>query len=205
MRLNLCRANQMPDKRAPIGICDQCGGAIPAAEHYTSKGRPRLYCSRDCRNTANSRAGAPVRARKARQRVARGEWRNPAKLHPPDPTNVAAGVSRARKSEVRAGRWRNPALTDAARRKLSRPRKHRGVLARAIERIGIVGSAGLTPAERRAYYRWRRELAAPRAEAIRAAARQRYRARQAALTPRQRDRQRATWRAQNKRRSKRRG
>lgn len=68
----------MPEKKAPLGICDHCGGEIPEARHYTTKGTPRLYCSRDCRNTANSRAGAHILSRKGKERVRRGEWQNPA-------------------------------------------------------------------------------------------------------------------------------
>lgn len=167
------------EKRAAIGICDQCGGQIPVGDHYTSKGRPRLHCSIDCRQTANSRAGAPIRSRKAKQRVARGEWTNPADIHHPDPANISAGVSRARKAEVREGRWRNPALAEAAKRKLSRPRKHTGALARAIDKARTGGMASLTPSEHRAYLRWRRELRQARADAIRRYQRERYRRKRA--------------------------
>jgi len=115
----------MASKQALLGICDLCGGEIPPhLGPYTSKGKPRLYCGDDCKNTANSRAGAPERSRKAKRRVARGEWQNPADLHKPDPANIAAGVSQARKAEVQAGTWRNPALDDVAREMLSRPRQH---------------------------------------------------------------------------------
>lgn len=112
-------------KTQALGTCDHCLGPIPAdLGHYTSKGKPRLYCSRLCQNTANSRAGSPARSRKARQRVRRGQWVNPATLNKPDPANIGAGVSRLRKKQVKAGTWRNPALTDEARAKLSRPRVH---------------------------------------------------------------------------------
>ena len=124
----------MADKQAPLGICDVCGGPIPREEWYTSKrGTPRLHCSLDCKNAGNSRAGAEERGRKARQRVERGEWQNPARLNPPDPANVSAGISRSKKSAVEAGTWQNPALTDEARAKLIRPCKHNVALASAIE------------------------------------------------------------------------
>jgi hypothetical protein len=69
----------MGNKIAPIGICDLCGEAFPVGvAPYTSKGRPRRYCSRRCQNTANSRAGAAIRSDKMRERVQSGEWQNPA-------------------------------------------------------------------------------------------------------------------------------
>jgi len=48
----------MKTKTAPLGICDLCGDSIPRHRWHTSKRTPRLFCGRDCRNTANSRAGA---------------------------------------------------------------------------------------------------------------------------------------------------
>ncbi|MBE2200442.1 MAG: hypothetical protein IAE79_17640 [Anaerolinea sp.] len=66
----------MVSKVQPFGICDYCLGKIPAdMGEYTSKGKPRLYCCRDCRNAANSQAGAAIRSEKAQRRVERGETR----------------------------------------------------------------------------------------------------------------------------------
>ena len=65
----------MAEKTAPLGICDLCGGEISPGP-YTSKDTPRLFCSRECRNTANSRAGAAIRY--ATQEKVKGgvrEWR----------------------------------------------------------------------------------------------------------------------------------
>jgi len=142
----------MTTKRAPIGICDQCGGRIPAAEHYTSKGRPRLHCSLECKQTANSRAGAPIRSRKAKERVRAGTWRNPRSGMTPEHISEAQSRAsrKARLREVAEGRWRNPAL-----------------LARAIEKASAGGMAALTPAEHRAYLRWRRELRQARIDELR--------------------------------------
>lgn len=72
----------MAEKQKPLGICDHCGDPIPAGDWYTTKHRPRLYCSVDCRNAANARAGGPKIAQKNRERMARGEWRNPHHLNP---------------------------------------------------------------------------------------------------------------------------
>lgn len=193
----------MAEKIRPLGICDHCGGPIPADQWYTSKRRPRLHCSFECKQAANSQSGAPVRAEKARQRVARGEWQNPAKIRPPDPANIGRGVSRTWKRRVAAGTWRNPALTDEARAKLSRPRKHDGVLHAAIEKLGRgLKSADLTDEERAAFNARQRELAAARRDEIRAYQRERYHRRQAEMTDEERETQRARWREANKRRSK---
>jgi hypothetical protein len=88
----------MPEKRAPLGICDQCGRPIPQLEWFTSKGGPRLHCSPECRATANSRAGAPIRSknRKPGSHAASGSIQP---VHRPDPVNVAAGISWSRKLE----------------------------------------------------------------------------------------------------------
>jgi len=109
----------------------------------------------------------------------------------------------ARKAEVSEGRWRNPALTDAARRKLSRPRKHTGALARAIDKARTGGMAGLPPAAPHAHLRWRRELRHARADAIRRYQRERYHRLQGALARAERESQRERWRAQNRRRQRR--
>lgn len=72
----------MAEKVQPIGICDLCLAAMPRDRWYTRRG-PRLYCSTDCRNTANSRAGAPIRTVKLKARVKAGTWQNPHHLNPP--------------------------------------------------------------------------------------------------------------------------
>lgn len=149
----------MPDKQAPLGICDLCGDPIPRDRWYTSKGKPRLYCGRECRNTANSRAGNEERTRKVRQRIERGEWQNPAHLRPPTSAEQAHRARLGRLREVERGEWRNPALSDEARRKLSRPRKHTGALARAIERLSAGARVSdLTAVEADAHRAYRREL-----------------------------------------------
>ena len=117
----------MKPKIQPVGICDHCLEPIPEDLWYTRRG-PRLFCSIDCKNTANSRAGSEIRAAKARQRVKEGRWQNPAALNPPDPQEIGKGTRRIRLKEVAEGRWRNPALSDDARAKLSQPRKHEGTL-----------------------------------------------------------------------------
>ena len=66
-----------------------------------------------------------------------------------------------RKAEVEAGTWRNPALTDEAREKLSRPRKHADnpTLHSAIEKLRQgTPVADLTPAEQEAHRTYRRQL-----------------------------------------------
>lgn len=191
----------MPDKRAPLGTCDLCDTVMPANRWYTSKGTPRLYCSRDCRNTANSRHGSAVRSQKVRERIARGEWTNPAEITKPDPAKVGAGVSRARKAEVEAGTWRNPALTAEARRKLSRPRKHQGQLHSVLQKLKQGQKVrDLTPEEREIHREYRRTLAARRRNEINREARRRYKQRQEAMTPKERQEQRRKWRVANARR-----
>lgn len=191
----------MADKQAPIGICDFCGGPIPRSEWYTRRG-PRLYCSVDCKNTANSRVGAPIRSRKAKERVRRGEWQNPHHIHPPTSEEQSRRSRLARTREVESGRWRNPALTDKARAKLSRPRKHTGALHKALEKLRRGSMIDLTDAERKAYLRWRHELRQARLQDVRRYYRDRYRKQQESLTPAEHEAQRAKWREQNKRRKK---
>lgn len=148
----------MSEKTERLGICDLCKGAIRPAFWYTSKGKPRRYCSRDCRNTANSRAGAAIRATKQKDRVAAGEWQNPHILRPPTPAEQSHRAALGRRREVEAGTWRNPALTDEARAKLSKPRKHSGALAGAIEKLGAGAKlADLTIEEQDAHRAYRRE------------------------------------------------
>jgi hypothetical protein len=192
------------NKVQPLGICDHCLGEIPAdMGRYTSKGKPRLHCSRDCRNAANSQAGAAVRAKKARGRVARGEWQNPAELNPPSKEAQASGVSRARKAEVAAGTWRNPADSPEAREKLSRPRKHddNPVLHRALEKLKSGTVADLTDEEAEAHRVYRRNLGAAHRAEFNARERARYRRQQETMTDAEREAQRAKWREANRRRA----
>lgn len=147
----------MSEKTEPIGICDLCTGEIPPERWYTRRG-PRRYCSRECRNTGNSRAGNPARIRKAKQRVADGTWFNPTQPATPEEQGRRARLGRLR--EVAEGRWRNPALTEEAREKLSRPRVHSGALHRAMEKLeaGKGGMATLRPGERAAYLAYRQDM-----------------------------------------------
>ncbi len=144
----------------PIGVCDLCGGPIAPGEWYTRRG-PRRYCSRECRNTANSRAGNPVRTAKLRQRVAAGRWHNPREGMTPEQISAVQSVASrtSRNREVREGRWRNPALADEAREKLSRPRKHTGALHAAFEKLRRgLGVGDLLPEEQEAHREYRRKL-----------------------------------------------
>jgi hypothetical protein len=147
------------DKIQPLGVCDRCLAVIPKERWYTSKGKPRRYCSVDCRNAGNSHEGEAIRYRKLVERIERGEWENPAKLKPPTPEEQAERARKGRLREVDEGRWRNPAYGEDAREKLSRPRKHSGALASAIEKLGRgLSVADLTEEEREAHRAWRREL-----------------------------------------------
>ena len=167
------------DKTEPIGVCDHCKGEITDT-WYTRRG-PRRYCCVDCRNTANSRAGAPTRSAKNRARVAAGVWQNPHKLNPPTGEEQARRARLGRLREVAAGTWRNPALADVARVKLSRPRKHTGDLHRAIEKLKRgLSTADLSPEEQEAHRAYRRRL---------------WAARVATMTQEERDRRRAQYRA----------
>ena len=190
-------------KQQALGICDNCLSEIPRDEWYTSKGKPRLYCGRDCRNTGNSRAGAPIRSVKAKRRVARGEWQNSHHLNPPTPTEQSRRARLGRRREVKAGTWRNPALSDEAKDKLSRPRKHDPALHAVLEKLkqGIRVSE-LTPEEQELHRAYRRELVATRRDEVNAGYRQRYRLRQASMSEEEHEAQRAKWREQNRRRSK---
>jgi hypothetical protein len=127
------------------------------------------------------RALAPIRGAKARRRVALGLWQNPMRLRPPTPAEQAQRARKGRLREVRAGQWRNPALTPAARAKLSRPRRHAGELAQAIEKLKAGAHiADLTPAEQETYRAYRRGQAA---------------ALWARMPEERRERRRAQWRA----------
>ena len=177
----------LAEKVQPIGVCDLCLQPIPAdIGAWTSKGRPRLHCSRECRNTANSRTGAPLRAVAMQAHVQAGEWQNPHLLHPPTPAEQAARARLGRQREVQAGRWRNPGKTPEARAINSQPEKHSGDLAAAIERLKAGARvADLAPEQQAAHRAYRRELAA---------------ARRSALTETERAAQRAKWRAAYRRR-----
>ncbi len=190
----------MRDKQQPIGICDHCLQPMPRKMWYTRRG-PRLYCGVDCKNTANSRNSKAIRAAKARERVARGEWQNPHFLNPPTPEEQARRSHLARKREVERGTWRNPALSAAARAKLSRPRKHNDLVHRALEKLRIGTMADLTDEERDAYREYRRQLRLRRRNDLNRQARERYHHRIDHLTTEERDALRAQWRRANQRRS----
>lgn len=60
---------------------------------------------------------------------------------------------------MEAGIWRNPALDPDARQKLSRPRRHSGDLAQAIEKLDSgLKMADLNEVEREAYLEYRQAL-----------------------------------------------
>jgi hypothetical protein len=158
------------EKVKPLGICDNCSGEIRDG-WYTSKHRPRRYCSRDCRNAGNSRAGAPVRSAKAKRRVAAGVWVNPLNLETPEQRREHArkagqATARQHRAALADGTWRNPALSNDARAKLSRPRTiDDPVLHRAQERLNAgEHMRDLTPEEREAYRAHSRDVASARRE-----------------------------------------
>jgi hypothetical protein len=147
-------------KVKPVGICDFCGGPIKPDEWYHRRG-PRQYCSIECRNAGNSHAGEPVRYAKLMNRVVAGRWINPRSLMTQEQISaVQSRASRtARLHEVAEGRWKNPALADEAREKLSRPRKHSGPSADAIDKLERgISLRDLTQEEREAHRAYRREL-----------------------------------------------
>lgn len=197
---NLDNSLQMSQKVEPLGICDFCKGPIPRQLWYTSKGKPRLYCSRDCRNTANSRAGASIRSVKQKERVRQGKWLNPMHIRPPTPAEQAERARKGRLREIAEGRWRNPALDPAARAKLSQPRKHSGPLHRALEKLRFGSTADLTEEELQAHREYRRKLYRQRLEDARAWYREWYRKKMASLTGEEREELRARWRARNRNR-----
>lgn len=150
----------MTGKTAPLGICDLCGDEIP--DPYTSKGKPRRYCSVACKNTGNSREGNKSRIRKQNERIAKGLWQNPMTIRPPTSFEQSARARRGRLREVVAGTWRNPGLTPAARAKNSEPHKHSGALAEAIEALKHGKMTDLTPEQADAYRAYAREKNAKR-------------------------------------------
>ena len=171
----------------PFGwpLCELCGEEM--ADPYTAKRRKRRFCSIQCRNTANSRVGAHIRARKARERVRRGEWENPAAHLTTEQIHEAArrgGQVRAGQHHeaIEAGTWQNPADAPGAREKLSRPRRHgdNPALHRAIEKLGRGASVSdLSPEEAEAHRAHRRQLYAARREQYRETHRRGYRRRRA--------------------------
>lgn len=193
------------EKIQPLGVCDLCLGEIPSTlGNYTSKGRPRLHCSTVCRQTANSRAGNEERIKKVRGRVARGEFVRPDTITKPDPANIGRAAKATRLREVAEDRWRNPALTPEAREFLSKPRKHSGALASAIDRLKRGAKVSdLTPEEQEAHRAYRRELRTARHEDVKAWHRERYKRKQAEMTPEQREAQREKWRQRNRRKAQR--
>ncbi|MCX7756128.1 MAG: hypothetical protein N2117_12935 [Anaerolineales bacterium] len=150
----------MPEKKKPVGVCDLCGSKILPAQWLTSKGHPRLYCSLECKQTANSRAGNPKRVAAIRRRIASGQWKNPRSALSPEELHAlqSSAARKGRLREVAEKRWRNPALSEAARRKLSCPRKHTGALHRAIEKLRCGSISELMDEEATAYREYRRQL-----------------------------------------------
>lgn len=194
--------SRVSEKVEPVGVCDHCKGAIHPDQWYTRRG-PHRYCSIDCRNTANSRAGNPERTRKLRLAVKAGTWKNPHHLHPPTGEEQARRAALGRRREVQAGTWRNPGLTPQARAINSLPHKHTGALATAIEKLGAgLGMAGLSDDEAAAYRAWRRSLRTARRDEANAYHRRRWRALQDAMTEEEREAQRERWRAAWKRRKR---
>lgn len=146
----------MLTKTAPLGICDLCGNATPTP--YTSKGKPRRYCSVDCRNTGNSREGNPERIRKQNKRIERGEWVNPASIRPPTSAEQADRARKGRLREIAEGRFRLPGQSPEAKAKNSEPHKHSGALAEAIERLKHGKMSDLTAEQADAYRAYSREM-----------------------------------------------
>lgn len=169
-------------KLLPDGVCDHCGQPFPPGLGWYTRRGPRRYCSIDCRNTANARAGGPIVSVKNKQRMAEGRWQNPAKLHPPTSEEQSRRSRLGRLREVAAGRWRNPALSTEARAKLSRPRVHTDnpVLHSVFEKLRRGRVADLTDEERAAYRVYQQQLRD---------------ARRAERTPEDLVRLRARWRA----------
>ena len=82
-----------PEKVAPVGTCDYCGKGIPVGEWWTSKGRPRLHCSLECRQAANSRK-MENRAEWMRERIECGDWVNPATINKPTSETISKNSRR---------------------------------------------------------------------------------------------------------------
>ena len=167
--------------------CELCGDDVDdhGLGHYTVDGKRRRFCSVECRQLHNARAGAPLRAIKMRQRVHSGLWTNPLDFTTHDERSEygkRGGEARAAQAqaEIQQGTWVPPSTRPGAREKLSRPRKHTDdpVLHSALEKLTAGGHVpDLTDAEREAHNRYRRELAARNPERIRQRQRQAYRRR----------------------------
>jgi DNA-binding XRE family transcriptional regulator len=196
----------MADKIKPLGVCDLCGERFPSGVSlYTSKGTPRLFCSLECRNTANSRAGAPIRSRKMHERIQRGEWQNPAESMTEEDRREYArrgGQVRAKqhREALAAGTWQNPANAPGAREKLSRPRRHgdNPLLHSAMKKLDSgLRMADLTLEEAAEYRRYRGRLRDKRRRQWRAYYRRRYRLRMS--TKKGRAAESAKWQHQRER------
>jgi len=190
-----------PEKVAPVGTCDYCRKGIPVGEWWTSKGRPRLHCSLECRQAANSRK-MENRAEWMRERIESGDWVNPATINKPTSETISKNSCAARLREVEEGRWRNPGSTPEARAKNSEPHKHTGLLASAIEKMGHgVKLKELPEDEREAYHVYARQLRSARKDEINQQYRERYRRAWAAMTEEEKETQREKWRQQNRKRA----
>jgi ribosome-binding protein aMBF1 (putative translation factor) len=149
-------------------LCELCGEDVDqhGLGYYTSKGKPRRFCSILCRNTANSREGAPIRAAIQQQRVKAGLWQNPGDFVTDEERREFARMGGAVRAEqhqeaLDEGTWENPADAPGAREKLSRPRKHgdNPDLHRALEKLKAGGSVtDLTEAEAAAHRKYKRKV-----------------------------------------------
>ncbi len=135
------------EKNAPIGICDHCLGPIHPDEHYTSKGQPRRYCCRDCRNTANSRNSTAIRIEKAKANVAAGTWYNPrSELTREQISEIQSRAATTARTRERAeGRWRNPGLSPESRAKNSAKQNQRFADPAQREKIAATNRAKPRP------------------------------------------------------------
>ena len=149
-------------------LCERCGEPVTrhGLGYYTSKGKQRRFCSRGCRNTANSRSGAPIRSDKAKQRVRAGEWQNPAGRQTPEQHRAISQLGGAARAEqhraaIEDGNFIKPSEYPGASDKLSRPRVHSDnpLLHRALEKLRDGSMNDLTEAEAEAYRAYRREQA----------------------------------------------
>ncbi len=152
----------------PWPACELCGEDVNqhGLGYWTTKGRPRRFCSLECRQSNNSREGTPIRTALTRERIKAGTWENPVNFTTPEQRREygkLGGEVRAEtlRAEVEAGTWQNPADAPGAREKLSRPRKYADnpVLHSAIEKLGQGYSVSdLTSEEAEAHRQYRRKL-----------------------------------------------
>jgi hypothetical protein len=126
------------------------------------------------------------------QLVAAGEWQNPVHIRPLTSEQQAERSRNAQLRKIAEGTWINPGLSPEAREINSRPHKHSGALASAIEKLSQegVGMAQLTPEEQEAHRAYRRQLRAARKDEVNAKRREWARKRKEAMTPEQRERER---------------